>query len=925
MMNNPGAQDSSSSSKRQLLANKAVNLSLKLLNKSANYLTNNNNSNENSISRQPHQKHKSTSDKWSQDWDNDTSNWNMVVGGQPTTLENSKTPDTANSHTSSSGYLSYFHPQNWQRKSNYTEDHLVCFPGFVALGSPSHSRAGDIELFISIHAFRAKPTLDTMNRSQRLVHSMICKITGLPPLILSSSSTNPEEINNIASMMGSDDDDDDEEQNETMKKYEPLLPSNNIQTNSYSFSDSPSAKTSHSSKPTPIKHTPAKNFSRTSSTSSTRSYRRMLQQEVPDLSKQSPLVDTGVERLIEKFNIEKEDLQTLHFNLKERLHSFFSQKSESSQVRLKLFGVCSSRATGGTISKSLFRSRIEAPNLLTPELAPDEFIINNGRPLLTQVITTKPGGVWSDKLILPWQTIETHLRVNQLQNSTSTTQSPDTGIIRLRIEAELIKDESMITNPTYSKVPESSSSDPLKKDQIYARQLSLGKNQLVMELDVIPALAESVHVISDIDDTIKHTNVLGGLKAVFKNVFLAGFDQVAIVGMAEWYQSLQELGCWMHYISNSPLELWYCIEGFLAANGFPRGSISLKEYARGATSILSGMWESAGSRKRARVESIIRQFPNSKFICVGDSGEQDLEMYVSLAQTYPGRIISIYIRDVTTPAILGKDISIDKVSSHIPTTPAPIPTDRDDDDRMKAPTQIPKANNIMCPSRSDSPSREQFSNRAESADRSTGDNPDHVVPVANKRASQRPIPPPKPRHLSSHKPGFHNNKRLSSPVNRTFNHDHLFDPPMSSPRSASFDISPRQPPPTLDNYFIGDPPSSNPAKLSTCQPITTSPEDIKIQSLLEGFRNRIKKAESDLNQLQFCQTTTTPSSYRSDDPLRSSYFIDQPSIDRSSNPRIQQICLNFTKLKLFRSGADSCVLESIDDVKKVLATNNLHK
>jgi phosphatidate phosphatase APP1 len=75
----------------------------------------------------------------------------------------------------------------------------------------------------------------------------------------------------------------------------------------------------------------------------------------------------------------------------------------------------------------------------------------------------------------------------------------------------------------------------------------------------------------DIDDTIKHTNVLGGLKSVFKNVFLAGLDQVAIEGMAKWYQDLQALGCWMHYISNSPLELWYCIEGFLAANGFPRG------------------------------------------------------------------------------------------------------------------------------------------------------------------------------------------------------------------------------------------------------------------------------------------------------------------------------------------------------------------
>ena len=34
---------------------------------------------------------------------------------------------------------------------------------------------------------------------------------------------------------------------------------------------------------------------------------------------------------------------------------------------------------------------------------------------------------------------------------------------------------------------------------------------------------------------------------------------------------------------------------------------------------------------------------------MGDSGEQDLQLYVALAQEYPSRILAIYIRDVTTP------------------------------------------------------------------------------------------------------------------------------------------------------------------------------------------------------------------------------------------------------------------------------------
>lgn len=38
-----------------------------------------------------------------------------------------------------------------------------------------------------------------------------------------------------------------------------------------------------------------------------------------------------------------------------------------------------------------------------------------------------------------------------------------------------------------------------------------------------------------------------------------------------------------------------------------------------------------------------------RFIFVGDSGEQDLPLYVSLAQIYPSQVLAIFIRDVTTP------------------------------------------------------------------------------------------------------------------------------------------------------------------------------------------------------------------------------------------------------------------------------------
>lgn len=38
-----------------------------------------------------------------------------------------------------------------------------------------------------------------------------------------------------------------------------------------------------------------------------------------------------------------------------------------------------------------------------------------------------------------------------------------------------------------------------------------------------------------------------------------------------------------------------------------------------------------------------------RFLLVGDSGEQDLELYTSLACQFPKQVLGIYIRDVTTP------------------------------------------------------------------------------------------------------------------------------------------------------------------------------------------------------------------------------------------------------------------------------------
>lgn len=76
---------------------------------------------------------------------------------------------------------------------------------------------------------------------------------------------------------------------------------------------------------------------------------------------------------------------------------------------------------------------------------------------------------------------------------------------------------------------------------------------------------------------------------------------------------------------------------------FPPGSLHL----RPNTGLISKIRASKRS-KRDSICSIIQDFPHRKFILVGDSGEIDLEIYTRIAMEFPGQILKIFIRDVTS-------------------------------------------------------------------------------------------------------------------------------------------------------------------------------------------------------------------------------------------------------------------------------------
>ncbi|MBP7548358.1 MAG: DUF2183 domain-containing protein [Corallincola sp.] len=154
---------------------------------------------------------------------------------------------------------------------------------------------------------------------------------------------------------------------------------------------------------------------------------------------------------------------------------------------------------------------------------------------------------------------------------------------------------------------------------------------------------QGLSVISDIDDTIKHSQVRDK-QALLRNTFLEPFKPAP--GMAAFYQRLAsaEPAAAFHYVSSSPHQLYPPLAEFIRGSGFPPGTVHLRQIA-----VLDEIFGDNQSRlhKLSTIGAILQRFPARHFVLIGDSGEADPEIYGELARAHPGQIRAILIRDVS--------------------------------------------------------------------------------------------------------------------------------------------------------------------------------------------------------------------------------------------------------------------------------------
>lgn len=244
-------------------------------------------------------------------------------------------------------------------------------------------------------------------------------------------------------------------------------------------------------------------------------------------------------------NLSQPELLRLHANFDRRLEPFWARNVTHGTVRISLYTI---NSTTGAVDK---------------EHGPLDSI---------QVPVTSDTGYFGHLFRVDWDTICNH-----------------PGGVFIAFADQILKHKLMITTEYIPPVPQSSD-PPFPPGPPFAARGSVGPEgtgsvdsskwpllhvadspralpppvqsspltataqiDLTLSSSVHPSISSTrsthgVRVISDIDDTIKVSGILHGVRAVFRNVFVRPVGELGVPGMPEWYREMHEQGVSFHYV-----------------------------------------------------------------------------------------------------------------------------------------------------------------------------------------------------------------------------------------------------------------------------------------------------------------------------------------------------------------------------------------
>ncbi len=167
---------------------------------------------------------------------------------------------------------------------------------------------------------------------------------------------------------------------------------------------------------------------------------------------------------------------------------------------------------------------------------------------------------------------------------------------------------------------------------------------------LVPPPSAEFGVISDVDDTVLQTDVAHVLKMARATFLGNARIRLAFQGVAAFYRALHggstgHASNPMFYVSSSPWNLYDLLSEFFNLQNFPVGPVLfLRDWGLSDQGFLP-------TRNRVYklgyIKEVVETFCDLSFILIGDSGQEDPEIYAEVVSLFPNRIRAVYIRNVS--------------------------------------------------------------------------------------------------------------------------------------------------------------------------------------------------------------------------------------------------------------------------------------
>ncbi|MFI8595842.1 DUF2183 domain-containing protein [Kocuria koreensis] len=176
------------------------------------------------------------------------------------------------------------------------------------------------------------------------------------------------------------------------------------------------------------------------------------------------------------------------------------------------------------------------------------------------------------------------------------------------------------------------------------RMSTAGSDVVSSTVYVVPD-DEKIGIICDVDDTIMVTALPRPLLAAWNSFVLSEHARMPTPGMPVFLERLHRAHphAPIMYLSTGAWNVAPTLRRFLSRNAYPEGTLLLTDWGPTRTR----WFRSGAAHKVDSLKRLAREFPDMKWILVGDDGQRDPDIYNGFALRYPENVAAIVIRNLT--------------------------------------------------------------------------------------------------------------------------------------------------------------------------------------------------------------------------------------------------------------------------------------